>query len=516
MFKLKVLLLSISFLLVSTVPSQANFPTLSVKKLTSKSIIKKVVSKPPKPIKTWIDEGDSCDPKITNSVKGYPRGSQTMDWLKCDDKTKKYIRIAYDPYAYPKKSESVVEKEVKPTPTPTPLIPISVSIGTDFEPISICKLSKPSNLTMDDGERGSVGFPLESGALPSEGSFKTLLLFVDFPDAVADATLTSTFQEKISFVEKFFAESSYSRFKLTVEPSAKVYRLQNASTFYNLFQAPSGGPIAGSVVKLHDLLLDSMAAADVDIDFSKYLFITVSAPLSKTLTLSGAFGVSPGATQRFDGVKFNTASFSPLDAVLPVSEYNKIWNWTHDIGHMLGLMHPYERGGNNAWDIMFNFAPQPDFMGWNKWKLNWITDDQVSCLKKSQGKEIVALLSPVGVTSPLKKMLVVQLNPSYALAIEVRRETSFDRSSFLSEQGGVIVYRVDTTKQGNTGSPNEGPFKILSNLEKKVVYINGANQIPYTVGTMKPGESIEVEGVRIEVLRSVLEGDYVSIKQGVK
>ena len=413
---------------------------------------------------------------------------------------------------------AVVEapKVVEPIPTPTPLIPISVSIGTDFEPISICKLSKPPNQPKNDGELGSVGFPLESGALPSEGSFKTLLLFVDFPDAVADATLTSTFQEKISFVEKFFAESSYSRFKLTVEPSAKVYRLQNASTYYNLFEAPGGGPIAGSVVKLQDLLLDSMAAADVDIDFSKYLFITVSAPLSKTLTLSGAFGTSPGATQRFDGVKFNTASFSPLDSVLPVSEYNKIWNWTHDIGHMLGLMHPYERGGNNAWDIMFNFAPQPDFMGWNKWKLNWITDDQVSCLKKSQGKEIVALLSPVGVTSPLKKMLVVQLNPSYALAIEVRRETSFDRSSFLSEQGGVIVYRVDTTKQGNTGSPNEGPFKILSNLEKKVVYINGANQIPYTVGTMKPGESIEVEGVRIEVLRSVLEGDYVSIKQGVK
>lgn len=102
MFKLKVLLLSISFLLVSTVPSQANFPILSVKKLTSKSTIKKVVSKPIKPTKTWIDEGDSCNPTLTNTVKGYPKGLQTMDWLKCDDKTKKYIRIAYDPYASPK------------------------------------------------------------------------------------------------------------------------------------------------------------------------------------------------------------------------------------------------------------------------------------------------------------------------------------------------------------------------------------------------------------------------------
>jgi len=366
---------------------------------------------------------------------------------------------------------------------------------------------------MNDGDLGSVGFPRDSNAFSSEGSYKALLLLVDFPDAVADATLTSTFQERIPLVQRFFAESSYSKFKLTVEPTSKVYRLQNASTFYNLFEAPGGGPV-GSATMLQELLLDSMAAADADIDFSKYLFITISAPLSKTVTLSGAFGVSPRATEKFDGVKYNYANFSPLDSVLPVSQYNKIWNWAHDIGHMLGLMHPFARGENTAWDIMFNFAPQPDFMGWNKWKLNWITDDQVYCLKNSLDKRIVALISPVGISSQLKKMLVIQSNPSYALVIEVRRETAFDRSSFLSEQGGVIVYRVDTTKQGNTGSPNAGPFKILSNLEKLVTYVsNDFNQIPYTIGTMKPGESMEVEGVRIEVLHSTAEGDYVSVSK---
>ena len=407
------------------------------------------------------------------------------------------------------------EPTTAPTPAPTPVItPIFTSPNTDFEPTSICKLSKPANLPMNDGERGSVGFPRDSDAIFSEGSHKALLLLIDFPDAVADDTLASKFQESIPLVEKFFAESSYSKLKLTIEPTTKVYRLQNTSTLYNLFEAPGGGPIAGSTPKLQDLLLDSMAAADKDIDFSKYLFITVAAPLSKTLTLSGAFGVSPRATEKFDGVKYNYASFSPLDSVLPVSQYNKNWNWTHDIAHMMGLMHPFERDDRIAWDIMYNFAPQPDFMGWNKWKLNWIADDQVSCLKNSINKKITTLLSPVGVASQLKKILVIQSNPAYALVVEVRRETSFDRSSFLKEQGGVIVYRVDTTKQGNTGSPNAGPFKILSNLEKKIIYVsNDSNQIPYTIGTMKPGESIEVEGVKIEVLQSTAEGDYVSVSK---
>ena len=41
--------------------------------------------------KRWIDEGDSCDPAITNTVKGFPKGLFMVDWLKCDEKTRTYV-----------------------------------------------------------------------------------------------------------------------------------------------------------------------------------------------------------------------------------------------------------------------------------------------------------------------------------------------------------------------------------------------------------------------------------------
>ena len=41
--------------------------------------------------KRWIDEGDSCDPKITSTVKGYPKGMYITDWLKCDEQTRTYV-----------------------------------------------------------------------------------------------------------------------------------------------------------------------------------------------------------------------------------------------------------------------------------------------------------------------------------------------------------------------------------------------------------------------------------------
>ena len=87
----------------SAVKKPASKAVIVKKPVVKKPIVKKVVALPSaKPASTpasttakdWIDEGDSCDTAVTNTVKGYPKGLQTMDWLKCDDKTQKYIYIA--------------------------------------------------------------------------------------------------------------------------------------------------------------------------------------------------------------------------------------------------------------------------------------------------------------------------------------------------------------------------------------------------------------------------------------
>ena len=61
-----------------------------------KSGAEKVVALPSaKPSSTtakgWIDEGDSCDPAITKTVKGFPKGLFMSEWLKCDEKTRTYV-----------------------------------------------------------------------------------------------------------------------------------------------------------------------------------------------------------------------------------------------------------------------------------------------------------------------------------------------------------------------------------------------------------------------------------------
>jgi M6 family metalloprotease-like protein len=214
----------------------------------------------------------------------------------------------------------------------------------------------------------------------------------------------------------------------------------------------------------------------------------------------------PGPRQ-FDGVTYTKANFMPLDALTPLDKAFRTLNFTHDIGHMLGLMHPYITTGQGqpvigAWDIMWNFALQNDFFGWNKWKLDWITDEQISCLSSSPTKILTQLLSPIGSPTKSQKMVVIKLSDASALVIEVRRKTPFE--NLKSSDEGVIVYKVDSTKVDGSG-----PFTLVSNQKKEITYQN-FRQI---LGTMKPGESVLNSGYEISVLKSVTTGDYISIKK---
>ena len=398
----------------------------------------------------------------------------------------------------------VWDKGVKVSaPAPTPLPTISPS--TDFLSSSDCKLGKPSSQPADEGPDGSVGFPKTTDELASTGTLKGLILFVDFPDVIAKSDLKAPWQtSSIPTAEKLFSYASFGKLTLKIDLSSKVYRMTKPSTYYALGADPSGGPLPGAPPpKLGEVVSDALAVADSDVDYSQYAFVTVSTPASPSLALSGATGMGPNP-KTFDGVTYSQGDFIPYDTITPITTPVKTINFTHDIGHMLGLMHPYvDRSDiHGAWDIMWSFAYQRDFLGWNKWKLDWVTDDQVSCIGAGSPAQLTQLLSPIGAPSKDKKLIVIHLSATSALAVEVRRKSPFEELTPSNE--GVIVYRVDTTKGQGLGA-----FTIVSNPTKT---INSQN-FPEILGTMKPGESVSDSGYVISVLQTTTAGDYVSVKK---
>jgi M6 family metalloprotease-like protein len=395
--------------------------------------------------------------------------------------------------------------QVNPTQNPI------VSPSSNFAKALDCKLSKPKDKVLDGGPFGSIGFPRASNALTAEGNVKGLVLIADFSDVVATNDVIGQLNaawktSSIPNAEKFFAYTSYGKLKLKVEITSKVYRLQKPSTYYALGADPSGGPLPGSPPpKIDEVVSDAMTVADSDIDFSQYAFVTVTTPQSPSLAISGVTGMG-SSPKSFDGVTYTQNDFVPLDSLTPLDKPYRTLNFTHDIGHMLGLMHPYITGPNQpmtgAWDIMWSFAFQNDFYGWNKWRLGWITDAQVSCIDNGPSSELIQLLSPVGIATSAQKMVVIKVSETTALAIESRRKSPFEDLKLSDE--GVIVYRVDTTK-----SDGLGPITLISNPNKQITYQNFRN----VLGTMKPGQSVTESGYLVSVLSSVTEGDYISIKK---
>jgi hypothetical protein len=92
----------------------------------------------------------------------------------------------------------------------------------------------------------------------------------------------------------------------------------------------------------------------------------------------------------------------------------------------------------------------PDLFAWHKWKLNWIDDSQVRCISDPGGSRhmITPLETPGGV-----KMVVVRLNSTTALAIELRNAVELDHAA-CSE--GLLFYTVHTDIP--TG---KGPIRVL-------------------------------------------------------
>ena len=124
-------------------------------------------------------------------------------------------------------------------------------------------------------------------------------------------------------------------------------------------------------------------------------------------------------------------------------------------------------------------------MGYSRWILGWLDDEQVSCVRT----DTTVLLTPLA-TRGGSKLAVVMLSASSALVVEVRRAIGYD--GHLASNGAV-VYLVETNN-GFGGSYGDGPMEVLNGGEP-----------------LKQGDSVSHERVSFEVLVSGKDGDSIRI-----
>ncbi|KAI0179850.1 M6 metalloprotease [Hypoxylon sp. FL1284] len=304
--------------------------------------------------------------------------------------------------------------------------------------VSACKLAANSNVYL------SAGFGYELNCAPSTGTLRAFMMFVDFPDQGAVETPESLRDFFVPAAAEWYAASSYGALALDVDA--------DVSRFYRMpAPAASYGWDRGLSSEAHEKYIqDALDAYGGAIEPTDVLYVVPTATataISFSPTFMGDVETRAGVYVARKSVTFG------LDAY-------ETWKYlvlNHETGHTMCLPDYYPLNGSatglfiGGWDLMGLISgPSPDYFAWDKWRLGWLSDDQIECVAES-GSSTHAL-TPLETTGG-SKAVVIKHDSTNVLVAELRTKDGLNSGSCAT---GVLLYTISTTTP--TG---EGPVRVV-------------------------------------------------------
>ena len=340
---------------------------------------------------------------------------------------------------------------------------------------SACKITQPPE-GWPDGTSAGFDTNLHHGHYSDwskhvrpVGKVKAAMLFVDFPNARAEDNADGYDQVDpyydflVPQAVEWFATSSYGRFRLDVEPVRRWYRMSQDDTFYKMGR----GELTPETQRRY--VAEVVRLVDADVDFSDYDIVYIVPPRNAAaIPFSPEYNEYTGAVVADDRAVKNGVTFG-----------QDMWNWgfkivNHETGHDISLPESYNASGVGGthkfvggWDLMGNILGRaPELMAWNKWKLEWLKDNQVDCV--TEPGVTTHRLSPIEVPGK-SKMVVVRTGRYTAWIAELRRALGNDAATICDP--GVLIYKLDASipngdgsiqvHDAAPGSGNQGPCREL-------------------------------------------------------
>ncbi|MFD4373938.1 M6 family metalloprotease domain-containing protein [Streptomyces sp. NPDC058486] len=384
-------------------------------------------------------------------------------------------------------------------PGPAPASAGPVAAAPDTTRLGPCRIATTMGVQM------SEGLPTAPGYARSTGLVRALTLMVDFPDARGEGTAMSRFREFFPQTSDWFRVSSYGRLQYKSEtPIPDWLRMPRPFSSYGIERGAPYEPGYRSFVE------DIVKAADPKVDFSAYDLVNVlvtpnAGPSALDTVLSVTFSGNDDAPYA-DGVPLANTSFvySRQDDGSGSYAETGYRVLPHENGHVFGLPDLYTAEGGGTvghWDIMSeDWGANNDLLGWHKWKLGWLDNDQIRCASATGTSE--HLITPLAVPGG-PKLVFVPLSDTTGYAVEVRTREGNDEAVC---EPGVLVYRVESDV--DTG---HGPVTVADSDRAS----GGCTRRPNVHAELsdapfRPGETFtdRTHGIRIAVLDEDTTGNY--------
>jgi M6 family metalloprotease-like protein len=363
-----------------------------------------------------------------------------------------------------------------------------------FVPATACQLEdRTENFNI------AVGFPKRDNRLPSEGRIDALVIPVDFEDVPGKGDPEELFRVMTDETARFFYSQSDGRVQFNFQSLDNWVRAPFKSDAFRLGGWNNGDPTGyySAVLKLADPL----------VDYSLFDVVYVLSPKetpSTSIAYGPAFPMMPGddLVLTNDGMVFN-GTISGADAWMNLAGAG--WKWmAHETGHLFGLHDLYVIGGASpygAWDIMsLNWSIEAIALNaWNRYIQGWLSENQLRCLERTDlAAPVEVALTPIERESDGIKAALVPLSPSKILVIESRRSEGYD--TLTEAQAGVLVYTVDMTVQSIKGGWQ---------TQRRP----GSNRVDFMDATLKAGDEITVDGLKITVISRDVSGDLIRLSR---
>ena len=382
------------------------------------------------------------------------------------------------------------------TPEPTPVQPaFTLTDLSKYQGAKSCQISS----TLSTSEH--LGFPRPPGVVPSIGNVRAITLFVYFDDLPFEQKQIEEWKNnQIPTFERFAKSMSYGKLNFVVDTFDKALHINKSVLSYNLDTA-HGAPQKPNADVL-GLIKDAISVADPIVDFSPYSFVNVVTASTNKIGFEGAYGGSTSIASA-DGVQFKRATFGPIREYVD-DPLKKIW-LLHEVGHLWGLIHPFNVDGN-SWGragypkfsaMASGISRAPDFLAWERFVLNWFSDNQVACISIPTESEFTIKLTDISSNSSGFKMLAIKLSNNEAVVLESRKQS--DDSWINKEEEGIFAYIIDANIGGNVGAAN-------------VIYKESKPASGWFPSTLAKGDTARFRKYTFEILESDSSGEIVKIK----
>ncbi|MFK4190976.1 M6 family metalloprotease domain-containing protein [Streptomyces sp. NPDC033754] len=341
----------------------------------------------------------------------------------------------------------------------------------------------------------SLGLDTWNGSYPRPTrSLDAVMIFLSFPDATPLTTPAELTADHFPATSEYFARASYGRFDLRPYPRPGWTPMPRESSAYDIRRDWDSGKRAA-------YLRDAVAAADADVDFSRYDVVYLVAD-------PDAPGVDSDATKVVNLERPLEVDGKEIKRVVTVFERHPPDRnvLAHETGHVFDLPDLYHRPVDGKgdwdthvgdWDVMGSqFGLAPDLFGWHKWKLGWLSRAQVTCVQ-GPGPQVVSLEptdAPPSESGVLgTRLAVVRTGKDSVLAIEARSSTGNDADTCTE---GVLVYRVR-----NGAASGDGPVQVVDAHPRTEACGDRSVYPPLADAPLEVGETFTVPGtgVRVEV-----------------